>query len=131
MIVTVCGAVPPLFVRARVIVSVYVPGLRLAIEELMVTFCVAPAFNVPFAGLIVSQLEPLAVDADHEPAAPQFVSVTVCGEGSPCPCVALNVSDPELTLRQGGEGGCTVRVTATAAWLVPVLVEIVKVMVSL
>lgn len=131
MTVTVCWAVPPLFVSVKVMVSLYVPGLRLAIEVLMVTLCDVPALNAPLVGLIVSQGELLAVDANHEPSVPQFVNVTVCGTGSPCPCVALNVSDPVLTWRQGGGGGCTVSVTATAAWPVPVLVVIAKVMVSL
>jgi hypothetical protein len=103
----------------------------LAIEGLTVTLCVVPALRMLLVGLIVSQLEPFAVDADHEPSAPQLVSVTVCEAGSLCPCVALNVSDPELTWRQGGGGGCTISVTATVACFVPVLVVIVKVIVSL
>lgn len=113
--VTVCCVVPPLFVRVKVMVSVYVLALRLAIEGLMATLCEVPALKALFIGLMLSQLEPLAVDADHEPSAPQFVSVTLCGAGSPWPCVALKVSDPELTWRQGGAGGCTVSDTATVA----------------
>ena len=131
LIVTDCCVVPPLFVSVNVIVSLYVLALKLAIEALMVTLCDVPPLRVLLAGLMPSQLEPLAVDADHEPSAPQFVSVIVCGVGSPCPCVALNESFPGLTCRQGGDGGCTASVTATVACFVPVLVVIVKVMVSL
>src|SRR5690242_10859505 len=112
---TVCRVAPPLFVRAKVIVSLYVLALRLAIEGLIVTLCDLPALRALLVGLMLSQLEPFAVDADHEPSAPQFVRVTVCGVGSLCPCVALNASDPESTWRQGGAGDCTVSVTDTIA----------------
>ena len=129
--VTVCRLVPPLFDRVKAIVSLYVLALRLAIEGLTVTLCDVPALNALLVGLIVSQLEPLAVAADHEPSAPQFVSVTICGAGSACPCVALKDREAGLTWRQGGGGGCTVSDIVTAAWFVPVLLVIVKVIVSL
>jgi hypothetical protein len=76
---------------------------------------VAP--NVPLAGLIVSQLEPLAVEADHEPSAPQLVNATVWAGGSAWPWVPVKVSDPGLALMHGG-GGCTVSVIDTV-WRVP------------
>jgi len=103
--------------------------LRPEIETLTVTLCVAPAFRVLPAGLIVSQLEPLAVDADHEPAEPQFVNLAVCAAGSPCPCVPVNISVPGLAWIHGG-GGCTVNETDTLCCIVPELAVMEKVIVS-
>lgn len=128
--VTVCCVVPPLFVRVKVMVSVYVLALRLAIEGLMATLCEVPALKALFIGLMLSQLEPLAVDADHEPSAPQLVNVTVCGAGSACPWVPVKASEPGLELMHGG-GGWTVSVTATVWRVPPELVIRAKSMLSL
>jgi hypothetical protein len=97
VIATVCCVVPPLFVSVKVIVSVYVPVPRSITEVLTVTLCDVAALKLPLVGLTLSQLEPLAVEADHEPSVPQLLNVTVWGAGSLCPAVALKVSDAGLT----------------------------------
>jgi hypothetical protein len=94
------------------------------------TLCEAPALNELLIGLMTSQPELLALDADHEPSAPQLFKVTVWATGLPCPCVAVKASDPGLALMHGG-GGCTVNVTETACRVVPELVVRMKVRVSL
>src|SRR6266699_4522472 len=98
-------------------------------KALTFTSCISPLLRVLFAGLMPSQKEPLAVEADQEPEGPQLVSVTLCGEGSPWPCVATKESDDALAWIHGSD--CTVSVTLTFTWAVSEPVEMVKVIVSL
>ena len=129
MTLTDVRTVPAL--SAKLIVSLYDPALRPESETATVTLCAPPAFKVLPVGLMLSQPEPLAVEAVQETAGPQLVSVTVCVPGSPWPCVPVNESDPVLTCKHGGGGDTTTSDTATFTWLVPVLVVIVNVIVSL
>ena len=76
---TVAWLVPVPVVRVKVIVSLYEPAVRLAIETLTLTSCVAPAFRLLLGGLLIwSQGELLAVVANQEPEGPQLVRVTDC-----------------------------------------------------
>lgn len=91
-------------------------------EGLTVMLCGAPALKVLLVGLKFSQLEPLVVVADHEPAGPQFVNVTVWAAGSPFPWVAVNGRDCWSIERQGFCCCCkTVKETLTDCTLAPIL----------
>jgi hypothetical protein len=70
-------AIPEPVEMVKVIVSLYWPAERPEVETLTVTFCVAPALRALLNGLVPSQPEPLAVEADQEPRGPQLVSVIV------------------------------------------------------
>src|SRR5579872_2689022 len=75
------------------------PNVELATETGRATD--ALPFNCPLAGLTCSQFAPSSVCdvADHEPEAPQLVSVTICAPGLARPWVAVYESDCGLVLR--------------------------------
>src|SRR5712692_3672949 len=77
----------------------------------IVTFCAAPALNVPLAGATFNQLALVA--ADQLPAAfPQLVTVAVCVWVLPTAPETLNVPGVTLT-----HPACTVKDTVSDTWV--------------
>lgn len=94
----------------KVTFPVYVPAGSFAFrfEAVMVTFAVAPPFNVLPVGLANNQFPPLAVcvAADQVPGGPQFVIAIACVAGSLLLATPVNVSAAGVPLTHPA---CTVK----------------------